>query len=311
MTIQIDDAFRRALAAARLHEGATAPNPAVGCVLLDAEGQMLAEAGHSGAGQPHAEAAAIALARKRGLEARIHSVIVTLEPCNHTGRTGPCTGAILSTPAREVWYAMPDPNPVASGGAAALAAAGLKVRRLADPALLAEAARLLAPFATRLRLGRPFVTVKQALRGGSMIPPPGQKTFTSPTSLHLAHSLRRRADAILTGSGTVLADRPEFTVRHLPDVPGKSRILCILDRRGRVDEAYLAEARARGFRPMLAQDLGQALADLAAQGCNEVLVEAGPEVLASVRAAGLWDEWVCIEAAPQPGAQDTITIHGK
>jgi len=308
MTSDIHMAFRRALAVARRHEGATAPNPAVGCVLLDADGRVLAEAGHARAGEPHAEAAAIALARAAGVAERIDTVVVTLEPCRHHGRTGPCTEAILSTPARNLWYGCPDPNPRALGGAEDLARAGLTVHQIDAPDLTAEAERLLAPFARRITLGRPFVTVKQALRRGSMIPPAGQKTFTSPASLTLAHQLRRRADAILTGSGTVLADRPEFTVRHLPDIPGKTRRLCILDRRGRVDAAYLAEARARGLVPTIAQDLGAALRALAAEGCNEVLVEAGPLLTEAVRAAGLWDEWVRIEAAPTPGAQDKITI---
>ena len=308
MEPQINLAFRRALQAARQHEGATAPNPAVGCVLLDRDGVILAEAGHAGAGQPHAEAAAIAQARQAGLAERIHTVVVTLEPCAHHGRTGPCTSAILSTPARLVCYGMADPNPVATGGAEVLARAGLTVRRIDDPDLRAEAARLLAPFASRITRGRPFVTVKQALRQGSMIPPPGQKTFTSPPSLTLAHRLRRRADAILTGSGTILADRPEFTVRHLPDIPGKSRPLCILDRRGRVDAAYLAQARARGFLPRVETDLGAALTALAQEGCNEVLVEAGPALTAAVEQAGLWDEWVRIETPDEPGAPDKITF---
>jgi diaminohydroxyphosphoribosylaminopyrimidine deaminase/5-amino-6-(5-phosphoribosylamino)uracil reductase len=292
-------------------EGATAPNPAVGCVLLDAQGEVLIAAAHLGAGQPHAEARAIQLAREAGLEARIHRVVVTLEPCNHQGRTGPCTAAILTTPAREVWFAVPDPNPLAAGGAKALAEAGIKVHDLAQlnhpdhDALQARATRLLAPFATRIRLNRPFVTVKQALDPrGSMIPPPGQKTFTGPEALLLAHRLRRRADAILTGSGTVLADRPAFTVRHLPDIPGKSRVLMILDRRGRVDADYLDLARARGFRPLIATDLAQGLQDLGALGCNEVLVEAGPCIAEAVAEAALWDEWVRIDQ----GTPDRITI---
>lgn len=310
--------FRLALDAARAHEGATAPNPAVGCVLLDRAGEVLIAAGHPGAGQPHAEAQAIAQARAAGIADRIHTVLVTLEPCNHHGRTGPCSEAILTTPAQEVWFAMPDPNPIASGGAARLAAAGLSVRPLAAldhpdrDALQAEAARLLAPFATRVTQGRPFVTVKQALDAqGSMIPPKGRKTFTGPQALTLAHSLRRRADAILTGSGTILADRPELTVRHVPDIPGKRRILSILDRRGRVDAAYLAEAEARGFRPVIAIDLVAALKDLAAQGCNEVLVEAGPVITEAVRDLGLWDEWVRIDKGQGPDGSDRITITSR
>lgn len=315
---QIAAGFRVALDAARAHEGATAPNPAVGCVLLDAEGQVLIAAGHPRAGQPHAEASAIAQARAEGIADRIHTVLVTLEPCNHHGRTGPCSEAILTTPAQEVWYAMPDPNPVASGGAARLASAGLTVQPLAAldhpdrDALQAEAARLLAPFATRVTQGRPFVTVKQALDAdGSMIPPKGRKTFTGPQALTLAHRLRRRADAILTGSGTIVADRPELTVRHVPDIPGKRRILCILDRRGRVDAAYLAEAEARGFRPLIATDLATALANLAEQGCNEVLVEAGPAITDAVRQLGLWDEWVRIDKGQGPEGADRITITSR
>ncbi len=307
-------AFAQALDAAQATVGTTAPNPSVGCVLLDAAGDILTCAAHPGAGQPHAEALAIALARQAGVVDQIATIVVTLEPCHHHGRTGPCTAAILTTPAREVWYALADPNPVASGGAAALKLAGLRVSRLSDlshpaaPGLLAEATRLLAPFATRVQKGRPFVTVKQAVdASGSMIPPPGQKTFTGPAALTLAHQLRRRADAILTGSGTVLADRPLFTVRHVPDIPGKSRHLCILDRRGRVDAGYLAETTKRGFRPFIATDLGFALTKLAAQGCNEVLVEAGPAITEATRVLGLWDEWVLIEQ----GNPDRITVSSR
>ena len=307
-------AFRCALSLAAEQEGATAPNPTVGCVLLDAAGNTLAAAAHLGTGQPHAEVRAIAMAKAAGLADRIATVIVTLEPCNHQGRTGPCTSAILTTPAREVWFAVSDPNPEASGGAERLRRAGLKVMSLADlhhsegEALLAHATRLIAPFACRVRLDRPFVTVKQAVDAtGSMIPPPGQKTFTGPEALTLAHRLRRRADAILTGSGTILSDRPQFTVRHVPDIADKSRALCILDRRGRVDTVYLSTARQLGFRPQIATDLVGALRDLAAAGCNEVLVEAGPTLLGTIRVEGLWDEWVLIEKAAA-GQSDRITV---
>jgi diaminohydroxyphosphoribosylaminopyrimidine deaminase/5-amino-6-(5-phosphoribosylamino)uracil reductase len=289
-------AMTLAVQAARAHEGATAPNPAVGCVVLDAAGAVLAVGAHARAGQPHAEAAALAQVDP----ARVHTVVVTLEPCNHQGRTGPCAGAILQTAARRVVYAVADPNPQASGGAVRLAAAGLTVVRLDHPG----ATRLAAPFVTRVTKSRPFITVKQALRDGSMIPPPGHKTFTDQDSLRLAHELRRRADAVLTGSGTVLADDPAFTVRHVPDHPGKTRALAILDRRGRIPAAYLTAAQARGFAAFIATDLDQALATLAAQGCNEVLIEAGPQICATLQARGLWDEWVRIEA----GTPDRITV---
>jgi diaminohydroxyphosphoribosylaminopyrimidine deaminase/5-amino-6-(5-phosphoribosylamino)uracil reductase len=310
MADQIARGFALALAEARLFEGATAPNPAVGCALLDRSGTVLTVAAHYGL--PHAEARAIAAARAGGLIGRIDTVVVTLEPCHHSGRTGPCTEAILSTPARSVWYGVSDPNPTAAGGAVRLAGAGLTVRALAEldhpetGKLQADAARLVAPFVTRVTQGRPFVTVKQALNAsGNMIPPKGQKTFTGPAALHWAHELRRRADGIVTGSGTILADAPEFTVRHVPDFAGKSRVLCILDRRGRVDAAYRAAAEARGFRVVIAQDIKAALRSLADMGCNEVLIEAGPSVLGSIEALGCWDEWVTIA---QPNDQISIRV---
>ena len=247
-----ENAMRRALELALLGP-AWGVNPQVGCVILDAYGQIIAEGWHKGAGTPHAEVDA--LSKLASVPAGA-TAVVTLEPCNHTGRTGPCSEALMATPVRVVWYALPDPNLPAAGGADRLRAAGLAVHALAElphPArddLLAKARRLLAPFASRVQRGRPFVTVKQALNAqGSMIPPAGQKTFTTAASLLLAHQLRRRADAILTGSGTVLADTPSFTVRHLPDIAGKIRHLSLLDRRGRIAPAYLDQARANGFIP--------------------------------------------------------------
>ena len=298
----IADAFARAIAVASDYAGATVPNPPVGCVLLDASGAILAVEAHRKAGDLHAEVRAIAACRTAGTIDRIHCIVVTLEPCNHHGRTPPCADAILATPAREVWIAETDPNPrVEGGGAARLTAAGLSVHFLSDldhpdaSRLTADADRLIAPFVKWVTTGLPFVTVKQALdEAGSMIPPKGRKTFTSETSLTLAHRLRRRADAILTGSGTILADTPEFTVRRVPDHPDKSRVLAILDRRGRVPPGYLTEAAQRGLRPMLFADIGEALSRLGAKGVHEVLVEAGPTLTGAILAAGLWDEHVVI-----------------
>lgn len=310
-------AFARALDLARTHEGATAPNPPVGCVLLGALGQELASGAHRRAGLLHAEAEAIAQARAAGLADNIDSVVVTLEPCNHHGRMPPCTEAILSTGARHVWIGCRDPNPkVTGGGAARLRAAGLDVHFLSDlqhhpeaAALFGEANRLLAPFAKRSRIGLPFITIKQAISiSGSMVPGAGRKTFTSAASLELAHRLRRRADAILTGSGTVLADNPLFTVRLVPDHPGKQRMLVILDRRRRVSMAYLDAAEERGFTVHLADNVHQALEMIGAAGGMEVLVEAGPPLTAHLLTSGLWDEHVLIEQAANPDGTDRVTV---
>ncbi|MBI1685753.1 bifunctional diaminohydroxyphosphoribosylaminopyrimidine deaminase/5-amino-6-(5-phosphoribosylamino)uracil reductase RibD [Caulobacter hibisci] len=298
---QIATGFQLALDAADRFVGATAPNPPVGCALLAADGTVLAVAAHEAAGQPHAEAAALAACRAAGRQGDIHTVVVTLEPCNHYGRTPPCTEAILASPAKAVWYGAGDPNPTATGGAARLAAAGLAIGPIADlahadaAALHARAARLIAPFVTRLMRGHPWLTIKQALDAdGSMIPPPGAKTFTSDASLALAHDLRRRADAVITGSGTILADAPLLTVRRVEDLSRKPRRLAILDRRGRTPAAYLDAARARGFAPSLHGDIPGLLADLAADSVLEALVECGPTLLAAFLEAGLWDEHVII-----------------
>ena len=309
-------AFAHALELAREHAGATAPNPPVGCVLLDAAGLELAAGAHRRAGMAHAEAEAITQARAAGLADKIDSVVVTLEPCNHHGRTPPCAEAILSTGARQVWIACRDPDPqVKGGGAERLRAAGLDVHFLSEldhPAalsLLADAERLLAPFSRRSLTGLPFITIKQAVSSsGSMVPPTGQKTFTSAASLELAHRLRRRADAILTGSGTILADDPLFTVRLAPDHKDKQRMLVILDRRGRVPDDYLLAARQRGFAVHLADDVHEALEMIGARGGMEVLVEAGPTLTAHLLTAGLWDEHVLIEEAADPNGTDTVTI---
>lgn len=316
-TERIAHAFAYALELARAHEGATAPNPPVGCVLLGATGQELAVGAHRRAGMPHAEAEAIAAARSAGVAGTIHTVVVTLEPCNHHGRTPPCTEAVLSTGARQVWIACRDPNPgVSGGGAERLRAAGLKVRFLSEldhpakQALIADAERMLAPFAKRVRTGLPFITVKQAVSSsGSMVPPALQKTFTSPASLELAHRLRRQADAILTGSGTVLADDPLFTVRLVPDHPNKQRMLVILDRRGRIPAAYLEAARHRGFEAHRATTLASALKMIGAAGGMEVLVEAGPTLTAHLLAGGLWDEHVLIEQGANADGTDRVTVH--
>lgn len=310
-------AFRQALQSAAQFSGATSPNPPVGCVLLDRDGKILAKAAHQKAGDLHAEALAIAHCQNSGTLARIHTVLVTLEPCNHTGRTPPCTDAILRTPAKTIWIGTRDPNrDVRGNGADRLAASGLNVRFIdqldhPDAAILAlSAKRLIAPFAKHARTGLPWVTVKQAVnRAGNMIPETGQKTFTSQHSLTFAHLLRKRADAIVTGSGTILADQPEFTVRHVPDFDEKTRHLVIMDRRGRVNDSYLTNAHKAGFTARIETSLEHALQRLGQAGVIEVLIEAGPCFLDTMLASKLWNEHIEITQATDAKAQDTISFH--
>ena len=310
------DAFRIAVGEARAHEGATAPNPPVGCVLLDAGGAVLAKSGHSRAGQPHAEAAAIHACRMAGTLDRVHTALVTLEPCSHIGRTPPCVEALLATPVREVWIGARDPHPRAPGaGVARLAGAGVRTSMIAeldhpDAGALADASsRLVAPFAKWSRTGRPWVRIKTALDPqGSMIPPQGAKTFTSPASLVQAHRLRRASDAIITGSGCILADDPAFTVRHVLDHDGKRRPLVIMDRRGRVGAAYLMAAEARGFDPWVRTDLAAALDEIGASGMLCALVEAGPRLRRTVSDMELWDEEVVFRTSAAPGGDDQVDV---
>ncbi len=315
----IADAFRKALAAADAFAGATSPNPPVGCVVLDEGGRLLACEAHRKAGTAHAEAAAISACREAGVFDRIHTLVVTLEPCNHSGRTPPCANAILATPAKAVWIGAPDPNPkVAGGGAARLAQAGLEVAFAADmdhqdaSELEAAARRLIAPFRTWCARGRPWLTVKQAVAAdGGMMAPGGRGTFTSPASLTLAHRLRRRADAIITGSGCILADDPAFTVRHVPDHPGKRRTLAILDRRGRTPRDYVQAAEARGFEVILHRNIAGLLSELAGDEVIEALVEAGPTLHAAFLERDLWDEQVIIRQSPTSGHPDSVEIRTR
>jgi diaminohydroxyphosphoribosylaminopyrimidine deaminase / 5-amino-6-(5-phosphoribosylamino)uracil reductase len=312
----IAEAFGLGVEAAEAFAGATAPNPPVGCVVLDARGNVLACEAHEKAGSAHAEAAAIAACRRAGDAGRIDTVVVTLEPCNHHGRTPPCVDAILATPARTVWIGASDPNPkVAGRGGARLAAQGLAVKFLDGldhpkaPSLARAAGRLVAPFGKWSQTGRPWLTLKQAIAAdGGMVPPAGRKTFTSRSSLVLAHRLRRRSDAIITGSGCVLADDPAFTVRHVGDHAGKRRLLAILDRRGRTPASYVKAAEARGFDVRIRGDLQDLLAELGDAGVLEALVEAGPTLLAAFLDQDLWDEQVVIRQSPDAGGPDTVDV---
>lgn len=308
--------FARAYDAARRFYGATAPNPPVGCVALDKKGAIIGVGAHEKAGTPHAEVMAIADAEQRGRIDDVHTLIVTLEPCNHCGRTPPCSLKILQTRAQTIWIGRRDANPhVDGGGAERLKAEGRNVRWLdelahPDRALLRRRmAALVAPFEKMQQTGTPFVVVKQALdENGSMIPPEGQKTFTSATSLRLAHVLRKRSDAIVTGSGTVLADDPSFTVRHLDDFEDKKRTLVIVDRRGRVPQRDLDKARARGFDVWVRTDFHKALKELAEAGHLQVLIEAGPGLLETVRARRSFDLWVRIQKDAAAENADRVIV---
>lgn len=294
MNSNYEKAMKMAIHAAEKFAGATAPNPPVGAVALDAQGKILLGAAHQKAGTAHAEAKVLELAEKLGKLKAIETLVVTLEPCNHQGRTPPCTEAILKHKnIKRVVFGASDPNPkVNGGGADRLRKAGVEV---IEGVLAQECEFLIRAFAKHAVTGRPYVTIKSAFdSSGSMIPPAGQKTFTSKPSLIFAHELRKRADAIWTGSGTVLADDPEFTVRWVPDHEKKRRFLMLSDRRRRVPAEWLAKAKANGFEILFAESFESGLETLGSKGVLEVLVEAGPSLREAWLESGLWDESVVI-----------------
>lgn len=294
---------------ARKWLGATSPNPPVGAVALDQEGRILAIAAHQRAGGPHAEAALIEICRTQSLLPKVQTLCVTLEPCNHQGRTPPCTDVIIASGIKHIVIGMRDPNPdVKGGGVERLRAAGIEVKEANSE----ECHQLLHAFAYSVKNKKPWITVKRALdKNGLMIPPAGQKTFTSPESLRLAHQLRKKADAIITGSGTILMDNPLFTVRYVSDYPKKRRWLAILDRRGRVPANYFKAADRRGLDVLIYQDIQAAVLDLAEKGVRDVLVEAGPGLSQAMLDSPLWAMSVTIYQGDPDRVDVTFNSRGE
>jgi diaminohydroxyphosphoribosylaminopyrimidine deaminase/5-amino-6-(5-phosphoribosylamino)uracil reductase len=206
--------MRRALALAALGEGRTSPNPLVGAVVLDAAGELVGEGFHARAGEPHAEVGALAQA---GARARGGTLIVTLEPCCHHGRTPPCSEAVIAAGISRVVVAMADPDPrVAGGGIARLRAAGLEV---IEGVAEAEALRLNRAFVHRVRSGRPLGILKWAmsLDGRTALPNGQSQWISGPEARAWVHQLRAGCDAVIVGGGTVRADDPLLTSRGRRD----------------------------------------------------------------------------------------------
>ncbi|MGR8918054.1 MAG: bifunctional diaminohydroxyphosphoribosylaminopyrimidine deaminase/5-amino-6-(5-phosphoribosylamino)uracil reductase RibD [Gammaproteobacteria bacterium] len=310
-----------ALAEAARGRYSTNPNPAVGCVLVR-DGVVVGRGFHRRAGEPHAEVNAIADA---GGAAAGATAYVTLEPCNHHGRTGPCAEALIDAGVRRVVYAVDDPNPgVAGGGAARLSAAGLEVER----GVGAEAARdLMTAFLFRAEHGRPFIRIKLAmsLDACAALASGESQWITGPEARADVQRLRAQACAIVTGSGTVVADDPSLNVRDARfAMHGRQPDRVVLDGRLRMDadarmlrlpgvtrimtrEQALPRAAALAARGALAEalpvgddglDLAAVVQRLAELGYNQVLVEAGPRLAGRFVAEGRFDELV-VHMAPK------------
>jgi len=298
----------------------THPNPRVGCVIVK-DGRIVGEGWHQRAGTPHAEVHALTAA---GEAARGATVYVTLEPCSHHGRTPPCAEALIQAGVSRVVAAMTDPNPlVAGGGISMLTLAGIQ----AEVGLLENEARALNPgFVSRMTRQRPWVRLKTAstLDGKTALANGQSQWITGEGARANVQRLRARACAILTGSGTVLADNPRMTVRDF-DI-GRQPLRVIVDSglRTPADAAILPalvvchHAADPATRVALEQagaevielpgtdgrvDLAALLTLLAQRGVNELHVEAGAVLNGALLAAGLVDEWVAYVTPMAVGAQ--------
>ncbi|RST15057.1 bifunctional diaminohydroxyphosphoribosylaminopyrimidine deaminase/5-amino-6-(5-phosphoribosylamino)uracil reductase RibD [Streptomyces sp. WAC04770] len=283
-------AMGRAIALAARGLGSTSPNPVVGCVITDASGAVVGEGFHQRAGGPHAEVHAL---RAAGERARGGTAYVTLEPCNHTGRTGPCAQALLEAGISRVVHAVGDPNPQATGGADTLRAAGVQV----EQGLLAEGAEAgNAAWLTSVRLGRPYVLWKYAatLDGRIAAADATSRWITSPEARADVHRLRAEADAVIVGSGTARADDPQLGVRGIDGATQPLRVV--------VDTG--ATAVRPGARVLddtaptlvaVAEDapaVDALLAALHTRGVRSVLLEGGPTLAGAFVAAGKVDKVV-------------------
>src|SRR6478736_9837540 len=291
-------AMRRALALAATDGVPLGPNPRVGCVLLDPDGRTLAEGYHRGAGSPHAEVEALTRAGGRATGA---TAVVTLEPCNHTGRTGPCSQALLAAGVRRVVIAQPDLNPVATGGAETLRAAGVEV----ETGLLGDEARALNRVWTfAVEHGRPFVTWKYAttLDGRSAAADGPSRWVSSPAARLDTHRLRARCDVMLVGTNTVEVDDPLLTVRDEHDRPLERQPLRVVMGERDLDPGrriFNADAESLHLRT---RDPKTALAELYARDRQHVVLEGGPTLAAAFLQAGLVDEIVVYVAPMLLGA---------
>jgi diaminohydroxyphosphoribosylaminopyrimidine deaminase / 5-amino-6-(5-phosphoribosylamino)uracil reductase len=293
-------AMTRALELAGTRGLPVGPNPRVGCVLLGPDGTTVGEGLHRGAGTPHAEVDAL---RNAGGRARGATAVVTLEPCDHTGRTGPCTRALIAAGVARVVFAQADPNPAARGGADTLRAAGLDV----EGGLLVDEARELNRAWTFAQLtGRPYVTWKLAttLDGRSAAADGTSRWVSSPPARRDTQRLRAACDTILVGTGTVLVDDPRLTVRDEDDadLPRDRQLLRAVmglrdvpsDRRVLDDAAETLLLRTR--------DPHEALAELHERERRHLLLEGGPTLAAAFVQAGLVDEVVAYVAPMLLGA---------
>lgn len=299
--------------------GLSDPNPRVGCVILDPQGRVLAEGHTQAAGEAHAEVMALRAAAAAGHDVRGATVVVSLEPCSHHGRTPPCCDALIDAGVARVVAAIEDPNPkVAGQGLARLKSAGIAVETVGGE--FAAASRALnIGFFSRMTRGLPWVRMKVAatLDGRTALPDGRSQWITGEAARRDGHGWRKRAGAVLTGIGTVREDDPRLDVRHVTthhqplrvvvdsrlDIapsarmlqpPGRALVYTSTTQAQRIDALRAAcpvvEVARLPDDGHGKNDLLAMLRDLAARGINELHVEAGEKLNASLLRGGLVDE---------------------
>ncbi|MGY1836813.1 bifunctional diaminohydroxyphosphoribosylaminopyrimidine deaminase/5-amino-6-(5-phosphoribosylamino)uracil reductase RibD [Blastococcus sp. SYSU DS0510] len=276
--------------------GTTSPNPAVGAVVLAADGTVAGEGATAPPGGPHAEVLALAQAGER---AHGGTAVVTLEPCAHTGRTGPCADALLAAGVSRVVVAVPEPTELAGGGAERLRAAGVDVVLGVEQEAAERGA--LAGWLTGVREHRPYVLWKVAatLDGRVAAADGSSRWVTGPQARAEVHRLRAGCDAVVVGSGTALTDDPQLTVR---DADGRDAarqpLRVVVDRRDRLPATARVLDDAAPTLVSRAAAPADLLAELFVRGVRRVLLEGGPTLAAAFLRAGVVDE-VVVHLAPK------------
>ena len=297
----VEAAMRRALELAT-RSPATGINPQVGCVLINQAGEIVAEGWHRGAGTPHAEVDALSkVADARGLTA-----VVTLEPCNHTGRTGPCSEALIAAGIAEVFYAVTDPGIREGGGAERLAEAGVTVT---GGILREEAEEFQHKWLTSARLRRPYITIKWAstLDGRAAAEDGTSQWITGTAARQRVHEQRSESDAIVVGTGTALADDPSLTARGDAGELMEHQPTAVVIGERPIPQSAKLRTHPGGFIEFLTRDLAEVMRDLFDRGLRRVYVEGGPTLESALIAQDLVDEYA-IYLAPALLGGDKLAV---
>jgi diaminohydroxyphosphoribosylaminopyrimidine deaminase/5-amino-6-(5-phosphoribosylamino)uracil reductase len=288
--------MQRAIALSENGLGRTAPNPIVGAVIIGTDGSVIAEGFHDRAScADHAEVVALKIA---GDKARGATMYVTLEPCNHTGATAPCTQAIIDAGIKSVVYAVADPNPVAAGGAAVLKAAGIDVVAGVGVDEVTHSNRA---WLTKIIKGRPFITWKVAatLDGKVAASDGTSQWITNEASRADVQKVRRSVDAIMVGTQTVIADNPHLVPHDGAAIKNPVRIVCGTQELPKDANVF---NDATPTKVIASKDLGVIASELLALGVNHILLESGPTLATALLQAGMLDELMLYQGASVLGA---------